>query len=270
MAHVPSPWRLLASALTDRRRSLARLEVSVDCGGTRHRLRFDGRRFFAPDHDEVGEAALRALGGVEPMCVRVIAATDAATTAQWWASLDPRAQASLELHQALRQLPEPVRRILLASALDAEFADAATAVRDSAAQLGLAVVGDGPLAVDTLRTKFASTREFPRFDPGPGPWSDQELVLLNRCMRSGAGEARPHLVLLPADPLTRQAVAKYAAGLLDAERFLTPTDLRTALSSTHRNVKALTALLVAEGVLEARDGQYRVRTPAKAARSRRR
>lgn len=266
--HVASPHRLLEAALAERRRTFARLEVPVECSGAMHHLRFDGQGFFARDHDEAGEAALRALGGNEPACLRVVSAAGTATAAHWWASLDPRSPAVPELHRELQVVPDPVRRTLLAVALQEEFGDAATAVRDSVAQLGLALLGDGPLAMDSLRAKFQSTREFPRFDPGPGPWSDKELVLLARCMRSAAGEPRPHLVLLPVDPLARRAVAKYAVALLDGERFLTAADLRAALAPTHRNVKALRALLVTEGVLAERDGQYRVRTTTSAARRR--
>ena len=264
MPHVASPTRLLTSTLATRRHTLEREQVEVTCDGRRHHLRFDGRRFYASDHDEAAEAALRALGGAEPLCLRVVAAADAATPAEWWATLDPRT-AVADIHQVLRVLPEPIRRTLLAGALEEEFVTAAPVVRDSVAQLGLALLGEPQVTPDLLRTKFQLTREFPRWDPGAGPWSDKELVLLARCMRSGTGEARPHLVLLPTDPLARQAVAKYAVGLLDPERFLNAIDLRTVLSSTHRNVKALTSLLVREGLLVERDGQYRVR-PARGSR----
>lgn len=234
----------------------------MQCNGDLHHLRFDGRQLYAADHDEAAEAALLALGGPEPMCSRIVAAVDAAGPAVLWATLDPRGAWSAPADVALSLLPASIRRMLLAEALEAEFAGAAGTVRDAVAQLGLALLGDlTPLQVDALRTKFQLTREFPRWDPGPGPWSDKELVLLSRCMRSAAGEPRPHLVLLPADPLARQAVAKYAAALLDHERYLTPADLRAALAPTFRNVKALTALLVSEGLLVEGNGQYRVRVP---------
>lgn len=260
--HVASPSRLLRAELAAQVRALAKRELAVDCGGSVHHLRFDRSRLYPADHDEAGEAALRALGGVEPACVRVVDAVDGATSADWWATLDPRGGADASgIGTALLVLPRAVRRVLGAGALAEEFGDAAPAVRDRVAQLGLALLGDGPLALDALRTRFQLTREFPRWDPGAGPWSDKELVLLARCMRAASGEARPHLVLLPSDPLARRAVAKYVVTLLDHERFLTVGDLRSSLTSTHRNVKALTTLLVAEGLLVEHAGQYRVRAP---------
>ena len=243
----------------------------MECGGARHHLRFDGARLYAPDHDEAAEAALLALGGAPPMCGRIIAAVDAAEPAVLWATLDPRGAWSAPADVTLSLLPAAIRRMLLAAGLEAEFAGAAAPVRDSVAQLGLALLGDlTPLQVDALRTKFQLTREFPRWDPGTGPWSDKELVLLARCMRAAAGEERPHLVLLPSDRLARHAVAKYAVSLLDPERFLSIADLRDALSSTSRNVRALTALLVSQGFLVEREGQYRVRAPGAPTGSRRR
>ena len=269
MPHVASPSRLLAAELSARRRTLAKEEFPVSCDGARHRIRFDGRRWYADDHDEAAEEALGALGGTTPECIRVVRSIEAATSADLWATFDPRTPAP-GVPPALRVVPAGVRATLLATALAEEFADASTVVSDSVAQLGLALLGEGPVPVDALRTKFQLTRELPRWDPGPGPWSDKELVLLARCMRAAAGEDRPHLVLLPSDRLARHAVAKYAVSLLDQERFLSTADLRHALASTSRNVRALTALLVAQGFLVEGDGQYRVRStePARTASTR--
>lgn len=261
--HVASPRRLLDAELARRRRDLVQDQLAVDCEGARHHVRFDGRNWYADDHDEAAEAALQALGGAKPPCIRMVESIAEATPAELWSTFDAR-MPTAPILPVLRTIPADVRAVLLASGLADEFADASAPVRDAVAQLCLAVLGDGPVAVDVLRTKFLLTREFPHWDPGPGPWSDKELVLLARCMRAAAGEDRPHLILLPSDPLARRAVAKYAVGLLDHERFLTVNDLRAALSATHRNLKALTSLLISEGLLVGGDGQYRVRVRAPA------
>ena len=259
--HVASPAKLLAHTLGGRRQELASAAVEVPCGGTTHRLAFDGHRYFADAHDEQAEAVLQAVGGVAPLCIRLVTAVGSATPPQLWSALAARqASSSSPDDDPLVALPESHLRVALARALHEEFLDAATPVRDAVAQLGLALLARDGARTELLAVKFQMTREFPHWDPGAGPWSDKELVLLARCMRSAAGEPRPHLELLPADPLARHAVAKYVVALLDPERTHSWPDLRVALSPTFRNVRALTNLLVAEGLLEHDDGRYRVRT----------
>jgi hypothetical protein len=254
--HVASPARLFAREVDRAGRALAAAgPVEVPCEGGWHRIGFDGEQLYAEDHDEAAEAVVASLGGPRPACVRALEAAAAADVPRWWAAV-------AGVDEALRVLPEGHRRFLLARALLREFAGASGAVRDSVAQLGLAVVADTPPAIDTLRVKFQMTRELPHWDTGPGPWSDKELVLLHRCFRATPGEARPHLTFLPSDPLARSAVARYVVGLLDPARVLTPDDLRVALLPTFRNVRALTALLVGEGVLVPSDGGgHRVARP---------
>jgi hypothetical protein len=263
LAHVASPSRLLDQELRERQEWVRRHPVGVRCAGDVHQLRFEGFRPYAVDHDDAGEAALLALGGTPPRCLQVVAAVERSTPAVLWSAARGAGTPETDV---LAVLPRPHRRALLASALRDEFADAAVPVRDSVAQLGLALLGDPSPPLDTLEVKFRMTRELPHFDPGPGPWSDKELVLLARCMRTARGDPRPHLTYLPADPLARQAVAKYLVALLDPARVLTPADLRAALSTTFRNVRAVTSLLVAEGHLELSGGGHRVRTPGRSGR----
>lgn len=258
MPHVASPARLLDQELGRRQEWLRRQPVDVRCAGEVHQLRFERFVPYAADHDDAGEAALLALGGTPPPCLQIVAAVERSTPAVLWGAARGAGAADTDV---LAALPIPHRRVLLAQSLREEFADAASPVRDSVAQLALALLAEAPPALDTLEVKFRMTRELPHWDPGPGPWSDKELVLLARCMRSSRGDPRPHLTYLPADPLARQAVAKYLVALLDPARVLTPADLRTSLSTTFRNVRAVTSLLVAEGHLEARDGGHRVRVP---------
>jgi hypothetical protein len=267
LAHVASPARLLRQELAGRREWLHRNPVGVRCAGEVHQLAFDAFAPDAVDHDDAAEAALLALGGTPPLCLQIVSAVERSTPAVLWSALRGAGPADTDV---LAALPVPHRRILLARALHDEFADASAPVRDSVAQLGLALLADTPPSLDTLEVKFRMTRELPHWDPGPGPWSDKELVLLARCMRAGRGDPRPHLTYLPADPLARQAVAKYLVALLDPARVLTPADLRAALSTTFRNVRAVTSLLLAEGHLEASGGGHRVRsTPAPSGRVRR-
>ena len=251
--HVARPAALLEQTLRTRLRALAGRPVEVACTGTTHRLAFDGRAYAAVDHDEQAEAVLRAVGGDEPACTQLVRLAPPATAAELWTALSGGAG-----DLPLTALPATHLRVLLAQALQREFAEAGEAVRDSVGQLGLALLGDPPPAIDTLAAKFQITRELPHWDPGPGPWTDRELVLLHRCSRTTPGDDRPHLELLPRDPVARRAVATYAASLLDPARVHREADLRAALSHTFRNVKALTALLVKEGALVERDGGYRV------------
>lgn len=255
---MASPARLLDQELGTREGWLRRHPVDVRCAGEVHQLRFEGFLPYAADHDEAGEAALLALGGTPPRCLQVVAAVERSTPAGLWGAARGAGAPETDV---LAALPNPHRRALLAHALRDEFAGAAVTVRDSVAQLGLALLGDTCPPLDTLEVKFRMTRELPHWDPGPGPWSDKELVLLARCMRTSRGDPRPHLTYLPADPLARQAVAKYLVALLDPARVLTPADLRASLSTTFRNVRALTSLLVAEGHLETSGGGHRVRSP---------
>jgi hypothetical protein len=254
--HVASPSRLFAREVVHvGRRLAAGPPAELACSGTTHRLVLAGAdegRLEALDHDEAAEAVVGSLGGQPPACVAVVTAAATADVPAWWAALTTRAR-------PLSSLPEAHVRFFLARGLLREFEGAGTAVRDSVAQLGLALLGDAPVGTDTVRVKYQMTRELPRWDTGPGPWSDKELVLLHRCFRGAPGEERPHLVLLPTDPLARAAVARYVVGLLDPARVLGSDDLRVALSPTFRNVRALTSLLVDEGVLVPSDGGgYRV------------
>lgn len=250
--HVASPARLFAREVEQVGRRLASgPAVEVACEGqAAHRIGFDGDDLFAADHDETAEAVVGSLGGRPPQCIRIVDAAGAADVARWWSALLP----GRGFDEPLRDLPEGHRRYFLARALRQEFADAGVAARDSVGQLGLALLATTPPPLDTLRVKYQMTRELPHWDTGPGPWSDKELVLLHRCFRAAPGEARPHLVVLPADPLARSAVARYAVGLLDPARVLAPDELRSALSPTFRNVRALTSLLVNEGLLVPTDG----------------
>lgn len=215
-------------------------------------------RPYAADHDEPAEAALQAMGGTPPLCIQTVDAVERATSPMLWIALRGRGTPDTD---ALATVPAGARRALLAHRLREEFDGASEPVRDSVAQLGLALLADSLPPLESLEVKFRMTWELPRWDPGRGPWSDKELVLLARCMRSGRGEARPHLTYLPADPLARQAVAKYLVALLDPARVLTTADLRGSLSTTFRNVRAVTSLLVAEGHLEETEGGHRVRAP---------
>lgn len=263
--HVASPARLFAREVDIvGRRLAAGPPAEVPCSGAVHRLAFDGQVLDAEDHDETAEAVVSSLGGRPPVCVEVVRAAAAADVPAWWAALGSRAR-------PLAALPEAHVRFFLARGLLREFDGAGAAVRDAVAQLGLALLGEGAPAADTVRVKYQMTREFPRWETGPGPWSDKELVLLHRCFRGAAGEARPHLVTLPTDAVARSAVARYVGGLLDPARVLGPDDLRAALAPTFRNVRALTSLLVAEGVLVPFDGGgYRVGAPPSRRRGRRR
>lgn len=217
-------------------------------------MSFDGRRLHADAHDETAEAVLAAVGGQPPTCVVVAEKSASATPLELWAALT-----TTEEPDALAALPAPELGVFLARALQEEFAGAGLAVRDSVAQFGLALLGtDAHGPVDRFAEKFRITRQLPRWDPGPGPWSDRELVLLARCVRDNAAESVPHLQLLPADPLARRAVAKYVRSLLDDARTHTPDELRARLAPTFRNVRALTALLVAEGYVVEDHGRYRL------------
>ena len=257
MPHVASPSQLFAAELRTRLREVQRAGVAITCAGLPHLVSFDGRSLHADDHDEAAEAVLAAVGGTRPCCLAVVDGLHAAAPAELWAALTGTSPDD----DVLRSVPSFVLRSFLARALRDEFASAGLAVRDSVGQLGLALLGTADDQLDRLADKFRLTRQFPRWDPGPGPWSDRELVLLSRCVRARPGEPVPHLELLPSDPLARRAVAKYARSLLDESRVHSTEELRERLAPTFRNVRALTALLVSEGLLEQADGRYRVGAP---------
>ena len=258
MPHVASPSQLLAAELRPRLREVRGSGLLVVCsGGKEHRLGFDGAAFHADDHDEAAEAVLSAVGGTRPPCVALAGRLSAVTTAELWAALTTAS--GDDDGAALAALRRSALRLLLAKALQDEFADAGQAVRDSVAQLGLAVLGASDDGVDRFTEKFRTTRSLPRWDPGPGHWTDHELVFLARCVRVTPAGGVPHLELLPSHPDARRAVAKYARNLLDGTRVHTPEELRTTLAPTFRNVRALTHLLVAERVLVEDHGRYRVR-----------
>jgi hypothetical protein len=255
--------------------------LALTCdGGAAHRLLLDRDGWLVVDHDTDAEAVLGAVGGTPPVCLRVAAAIDAAGSDALWATLDRRRSPSAAgagggggggggggslavadpEAEALGHVASPDLAVLLARALHAEFADASVAVRDSVARLGLSLLAPRFAVTPAITLKFQVTRELPMWEPGDGAWTDRELVLLSRCMRTSAGEARPHLSVLPADPTARRAVAKYLVHLLDEHRLLSRVDLREALASTSHNVRAATALLVSERMLEPFDGGYRVVT----------
>ena len=281
MPHVASPSQLFAADLKARLRQLQRIGLDVRCDGAEHRLSFDGRTLHADDHDDDAEAVLRAVGGRQPPCLALVDRIATASPPELWAALTPLPAAPATGTAAgggdeLQLLGTPALRLLLARGLQDEFAAAGLAVRDAVAQLGLALLGVPDDHLHGLADKFRLTRQFPTWDPGPGPWSDRELALLARYLRASPGEAVAHLELLPSDPSARRAVAKYARGLLDTARVLTAEELQRRLAPTYRNVRALTALLVAEGQLELVDGRYRLRdrpvgpATARATRQRRR
>lgn len=272
--HVASPAKLLEHEVATRRRAMRDTVFAVACDGAAHAVRFDGARLSADDHDAETEAVVHALGGAVPACMRAVDAASAAGPAELWSALvavESSASTSLEADgdDALRVLPAELLRLLLAMAIADEFADAAIAVRDAAAPLGLALLGEPPRTTSQLRKKFEATRGFPHWDVGPGPWSDEELGVLARYTRRSGGTSRPYLDLVPADPAGRHAVARYLAQLLEGGRTMTAAELKTALSPSHRNTRALTALLVAERFLEHVDGSYRVRSGGRAPSRRR-
>ena len=252
MPHVASPAQLFEAEFGARLRRLRTSGITVRCEGAEHRLAFEGGSLAVLDHDEEAEAVVEAMGGAVPACVLVARSLASAEVPELWAALSP-GQVS-----PWRAVDDDVLRLFLARALAAEFEGAGRAVRDSVGQLGLALLATAGPTVELLAAKYRMTREFPRWDPGRGPWTDKELVLLSRYVRGSPG-APPHLELLPRDDAGRRAVARYSAGLLDDARVHTSQDLRTLLSPLFRNVRALTSLLVSEGLLEHDNGRYRVR-----------
>ena len=252
MPHVASPSQLFAADLRAQLRQLQRTGVTVVCDGAEHQLSFDGRTLHADDHDDAAEAVLLAVGGTPPPCLALVDRANGASTPELWRALtEPHGS------DVVQELPATTLRLLLARALQDEFAPAGLAVRDAVAQLGLALLGVADDQLERLADKFRLSRQFPRWDPGPGPWTESELVVLARYLRASPGETVAHLERLPTDRMARRAVAKYAANLLDGARVLTDDELRRRLAPTFRNVRALTSLLVAEGLLERADGRYR-------------
>jgi hypothetical protein len=259
----------LAHQLRAQLRRLTTDGIWIECAEARHRLRFDDNgdddRLVALDHDTDAEAVLEAVGGTPPLCLRIVDAVDDARPQDLWAALSAEHRGGRgrgpsgrrRTHDALEDVPATDLAVLLARSLDAEFVDASTVVRESVSQLGLSLLAPGFHVTPVIATKFQMTREFPRWDTGARRWSDKELVLLSRCLRVAKGERRPHLELLPADPIARRAVARYVVDLLDGHRLLSPADLRDAISPTFRNVRAVTSLLLSEGLLEAVGGGFR-------------
>ncbi len=147
--------------------------------------------------------------------------------------------------------------MFLAGSLELEFADASETVRDAVAQLGLSLLGDRFSVTAPVVTKFRMTREFPHWDTGARRWSDKELVLLHRMMRVSRGEARPHVDVIPADPLARATLARFVADGLDGHRVLSRTDLNAALRPTVRNVPQMVGLLLSSGALVSTQDGYR-------------
>jgi hypothetical protein len=251
-------------AVDQRLRALRAEEIEVSCDGTTHRLRLgdDAPPLVAVDHDTSTEAVLGVLGGSAPTCMTVVEAARAARTVDYWSALR-----GSDAGGGLLALPAPVLAVFVAGALATEFAGASPAVRDVVAKLGLALLDPHFAVTPRAVTQFQRTRRLPTFDVGDREWSDRELEMLTRCLRVPSPardaqplrrEVRPRLDVVPTHPEARRAVARYCAGMLRADRVLSEADVRAALSPTLRNVRALIALLVSEGLLDAQPGGFRV------------
>ncbi len=232
----------------------------IACDGNTHAVGLARLRLDPIDHDVESEQIVAALGGPLPPCLALARAVQVATSWDLWAVLAdlplPGGSDSLD-RQLLGLMPRGHLQVFLAGSIQVEFAQASATVRDAVAQLGLALLGDRFSVTPPIVTKFRMTREFPHWDTGPRRWSDKELVLLHRMMRVSKGEARPHVDIIPADPLARATLARFIADGLQGHRVLSRADLNAALRPTVRNVPQMVGLLLSTGFLVSTLDGYR-------------
>lgn len=227
----------------------------VPCGGEQHHIGWSSRRPKALEHDLEAETALLALGGPTPECLALIDVVDEIADLHLWGSLSARAIPA-PLAGWLRLLPEGHRRALLAERLHTAFRRSSPVVRNSISKLGLVVLS-GSLTEPNVHLKFQMTREFPTWDVGVRPWTDKELVLLNRHLRVSKGERLPYLTAVPTEVVARRTIAFFLADSLDDHRILSKRELTDRLKPFHSNGGALVRLLTNERVLEATNDGYR-------------
>lgn len=113
-----------------------------------------------------------------------------------------------------------------------------------------------------VAARFQVTRELPRWDTGERRWSERELVILFRCLRTpvaSSGARVPHLAELPRNPAARRTVALFVADLLESHHVFTRDEVAERLTPIHRNVAQLIRLLMTEGTLAETSGGYRTR-----------
>ena len=241
------------------------VEFGVACGGTTHRMRFDGECLRADHHDAEGEAILEVIGGTPPACVLTINALADATSMTLWNALATKEAAddpALEWpDHPLCTLPTEHLRVFLAQALSNEFSRGGAAVRDHIARLGLALLAAAPRPAEALRPMFQMSREFPRWNMGSGAWSDRELMLIGRWVEPPGDGSSPRLRGLPKDPIARRAIARFLASLLAGKPRVARSDVRQLLSPQLHDTRAVIALLTTEGLLASAGGAYELRTP---------
>lgn len=196
-----------------------------------------------------------ALGGPTPECLALVDIVDEVADLHLWGTLSARA---IPAHLAgwLRLVPETHRRALLAERLHSAFRQASPVVRNSISKLGLIVLS-GSLIEPNVHLKFQMTREFPTWDVGVRPWTDKELVLLDRHFRVSKGERLPYLTAIPTEVVARRTIAFFLADCLDDHRILSKRELTDRLKPFHSNGGALVRLLTNERVLEGTNDGYR-------------
>ncbi len=207
------------------------------------------------DHDVDAEQTLVALGGPTPACLELIKIIETVDDVHVWNSLAIVASPGAPRHP-LQLLPESHRRALLAERLHGGYRRASPCVRNSIAKLGLVVLS-GSLSEPNVRIKYQMTREFPTWDVGVRPWTDKELVLLQRHLRVSKDEQRPYLTAIPTEVVARRTIAFFLADSLEDHRILSKRDLTARLKPFHSNANALIRLLTNERVVEATNDGYR-------------
>jgi hypothetical protein len=263
---VPGAAERFATELRTADEIARRAIVEIDCapGQRPHRLEPSSepggdRRYRTLDHDEAAERVVAAVGGEPPPCLVVVDALPDVSGPRLWAVLlaqhgrpAPPAPDAL-----LTRLPPALVRHLLARRLAEEFAGSGSAVHESVAKLGLALLAPGfeltPQDVD----KYQRTRSFPRWDAGARAWRDAELVQLDRWFHAAPGDRLPHLAHLPTDPMGRRVIAQFVADTLDDHHLYTRTELAAALSPIFHNVSRLVRLLLDQRLLEESNGCFR-------------
>jgi hypothetical protein len=241
--------------------------IEVPCGPATHRLETtgdDADGFLALDHDDAAERVVLAVGGAPPPCLVLVDVLTDITVPRLWSVMVAQhgRRTPPPPDDVLVRLPSRPTRRLLATHLAREFDTAGAAVRESVAKLGLALLAPTyELTPDDLN-RFQRTREFPRWDVGPRPWTDQELVLLHRWFRSPGGDRLPHVGAVPTDPAARRVVAQFAADTLDDHHLYTRAELAAALSPIFHNVSRLVRLLLDHDLLEESNGCFRTALPA--------
>jgi hypothetical protein len=262
---VPGAAERFASELRIATEVAQRSVVILPCvpGQRDHRLEPAGDRLVPVDHDEAAERVVVAVGGTPPPCLVLIDLLPGVTTPRLWDAL-------LAQHgrtpppppdDVLSRLPSADLRRRLARCLADEFAGAGPAVRESVAKLGLALLAPTFELTPQDVAKYQRTRGFPRWDTGPEPWTDDELLLLQRWFRAAPGDRVPHLGGVPHDRTGQRAVARLAAGTLDDHHLYTRAELTQALSPIFHNVSRLVRLLLDERLLEESNACYRTANP---------